>query len=223
MASAGTADEIVQVILNSIAETEADGCAVARFDHATELPGGAETLTFVGSWDRSGESRFPIGVSMPVGSSHFPLSMATRFWTVDDITEDTRLPRDTRQFLHQQGHRALASIPLRAGDQLAGFAIVYRATPGPFSAVTVRLYETIIDQAAVVLERTRLLEDAQRRAAREHTVSEITGRMRETLDVESVLKTAVEEIGGAMGLAALDLRLDIEPAVESAMPGGERV
>jgi GAF domain-containing protein len=223
MASAGTTDEIVQVILDSIAETEADGCAVARYDHATGLPGETETLAFVGSWDRSGESRFPIGIPMPAGASRFPLSMAARFWTVDDISGDTRLPDDTRQFLLQLGHRALANIPLRAGDQLSGFAIVYRASPGPFSAVTVRLYETIIDQAAVALERTLLLEDAQQRAARERTVSKVTGRMRQTLDVESVLKTAVEEIGDALGLAALDLRLDIRSAADNAMPAEERV
>ena len=34
--------------------------------------------------------------------------------------------------------------------------------------------------------------------------------MRETLDVETVLRTAVREIGQALGLAALDVRLGTE-------------
>jgi len=88
-----------------------------------------------------------------------------------------------------------------------GFLNVYRYEAGLFSPVSIRLYETLADQAAVALEGARLLEEAQHRAAREETLSRVSARMRETLDTNTVLRTAVEEIAGALGLAALDLRL----------------
>ena len=75
--------------------------------------------------------------------------------------------------------------------------------------MSIRLYETLMDQAAVALESARLLEQAQSRAAREEALARVSARMRETLDTGTVLSTAVAEISGALGLAALDLRLGI--------------
>jgi GAF domain-containing protein len=69
------------------------------------------------------------------------------------------------------------------------------------------LYETFADQAAVALERARLLDEAQTRAMREQLVSEVTAQVREVLDVEVVLQSAAKEISRALGLAALDVRL----------------
>lgn len=73
------------------------------------------------------------------------------------------------------------------------------------------LVEAAVNQMALALENVRLLEEAQRRAARERLVSQVASRMRETLELELVLKTAANEIAGALGLAALDVRLGMEP------------
>jgi GAF domain-containing protein len=95
-------------------------------------------------------------------------------------------------------------------DRFLGFLGLYRTGVGSFSPVSGRLYETLADQAAVAMERARLLDQAQERAERERLVSTVSALMRETLDVEMVLKTATEEISRAVGLAALDVRLGIQ-------------
>jgi hypothetical protein len=59
----------------------------------------------------------------------------------------------------------------------------------------------------VALDGTRLYQDTQRRAARERLAGEITGRIRETLDVETVLKTAIREMGAALGIPKVEVRL----------------
>jgi GAF domain-containing protein len=59
----------------------------------------------------------------------------------------------------------------------------------------------------VTLERARLHEETQRRAARERLTSEVTARMRETLDMDSVLKTAVREMREALGLHDVMIQL----------------
>jgi len=81
---------------------------------------------------------------------------------------------------------------------------------GEWDQDEIRMLETLTEQLGVALESARLHQDTQRRAARERLTGEVTTRMRETLDVETVLQTAAREIGEALGLAALDVRLSAE-------------
>lgn len=60
---------------------------------------------------------------------------------------------------------------------------------------------------SLVLESTRLLQDAQRRAVSEQLVSQIGGQVRATLDIDNVLRTAVEQIGRTLNIDEVDLRL----------------
>lgn len=198
LVSAGTTDEIVQAILNAVAETEADGCTIARFGFSGAPDDEIETVAFLGSWDRSGKPRFPSGVSVPAQASHLTQWMVETPWTVDDISEASQMPEDTRQILAQMGHRALTNVPLRAGERIIGFMLVYRVAPGPFSPMAIRLYETMADQAAVALERTRLLEGTQHRAARERLMREITNRMRLATDMDSLMQITVQEMATAL-------------------------
>jgi CO/xanthine dehydrogenase Mo-binding subunit len=105
---------------------------------------------------------------------------------------------------------------------VTGFVSIYRTRTGSFSPVSMRLYETLVDQASVAVERARLLDEAQNRAARERLIAGVSARMRETLDIEEVLTTAVDEIARALGLAALDVRLGTEPRTgEPVTSGGD--
>jgi GAF domain-containing protein len=58
------------------------------------------------------------------------------------------------------------------------------------------------------MESARLYEEIQLQAAREQMVGEITGRIRETLDIETVLHTAAQEIYQALGLRDVTIKLD---------------
>ncbi|GAB4532537.1 MAG: hypothetical protein Kow0063_13210 [Anaerolineae bacterium] len=69
------------------------------------------------------------------------------------------------------------------------------------------LVESVSRQLALALENARLLEETQRRAAREQLVGAITARMRETLDMDAVLKTAIREIGDALRLEKVEVRM----------------
>jgi GAF domain-containing protein len=218
LASAVTTDDIVQAILDSIAETEADGCAVARLSISPN--GVVEGAMFLGNWERSGSSQFPIGVTFPASAWSVALERVASFWTIEDITQEDGDLDNMRQFLSRLGGRAFVNVPLRAAGRVIGFVSIHRHEAGPFSPVSVRLYETLVDQAAVALEGARLLEQAQHRAVREQTLGRVSARMRETLDTDTVLRTAVEEIAGALGLAALDLRLGIDTDLGgSGFPG----
>ncbi len=106
---------------------------------------------------------------------------------------------------------ASMAIPIRVRDQVIG--VIDAQKPDGFRGWTsdeIALLESLTDQLGVALDSARLYQDVQRRATRERLVGEVTTRIRESLDVEKVLQTAVDEIAGALGLAALDLRLVTE-------------
>jgi GAF domain-containing protein len=85
---------------------------------------------------------------------------------------------------------------------------------GTWTPEEIALLETLTEQLGSALESARLYQDTQRRATREKLIGEITARMRETLDVEAVLKTAVGEMRQALGLEKVLVRL--APRPESA-------
>jgi GAF domain-containing protein len=62
-------------------------------------------------------------------------------------------------------------------------------------------------QLDTALESARLYEDTQDRASRDRLVSEVAGRIRETLDVDTVLRTAADEMYTALGLSEVMIRL----------------
>jgi hypothetical protein len=57
------------------------------------------------------------------------------------------------------------------------------------------------------IESLRLFDDVQRRAVQERLVGEVTGRIRESLDVETVLKTAAQEMRRSLGLDKITVHL----------------
>jgi GAF domain-containing protein len=204
LTAVSTTDEIVQEVLEAIAATEVDGGVIGWFNHSPD--GRLESLTYLGSWSRQGVFKFALGVDTPPDAK-LPLETTQRLLVVEDITQEDQLPKTVRLYLANKGLAALVNVPLRSGPQLIGFISLYRVTAGPFPPSAVRLYEALADQAVLALERARLLEETQQRVARERMISQVTARMRESLDTETILRTATDEIRQAMGLSRLVIRV----------------
>ena len=69
----------------------------------------------------------------------------------------------------------------------------------------------IAEQLAIALDGARLYGETQRGAARERTIAEATTRMRETLDLDALLRTAAVELRHVMDLAETEIRLGTGP------------
>ena len=101
-----------------------------------------------------------------------------------------------------------AVAPLSVRGAAIGALGVYDDPNHPLSPDELALLQEIVEQGSLALENARLYQDAQRRAAQERLTGEITARMRETLDMDAVLKTAVREMGEALKLHDLTIQLE---------------
>jgi len=63
----------------------------------------------------------------------------------------------------------------------------------------IALIEAAAERAAFALESARLLEDAQRRAARERTISEMANKLNSITSIDSILRSTVEGLGHQIG------------------------
>jgi GAF domain-containing protein/HAMP domain-containing protein len=111
----------------------------------------------------------------------------------------------------EEESQIVAPIRLR-GETLGSIVLKQAEGQEPWSQEEAAMVEEVSTQIGLALENARLLEEIRRRAEQERLATEITGHMRETLDVETILQTAVEEISQALGLTALDIRLGGEGA-----------
>ena len=103
---------------------------------------------------------------------------------------------------------ATLAAPIRVRDQVIGVLDAHKPPhAGRWTPEETRLLETLADQLGVALESARLYQDVQRRAAREQLAGEVTARMRETLDIDTVLQTAVREMREILGLAEAEVRI----------------
>ncbi len=98
------------------------------------------------------------------------------------------------------------AFPITLRGEVIG-AVGARRDGGDWSEGDRALAAAISDQLAQTIESLRLLDETQRRAAREQLVGEITGRVRESLDVDAVLQNAVREMRAALDLAEAEVRI----------------
>jgi GAF domain-containing protein/HAMP domain-containing protein len=74
----------------------------------------------------------------------------------------------------------------------------------------VKLVETVADQVAQAMEAARLYEEAQQRARHERLVTEIAGKIQSAPDIDSIMRTAVQEIRRTLGVSHGIIRLGTE-------------
>jgi predicted GTPase len=98
------------------------------------------------------------------------------------------------------------NLPIKLRDQVLGIVKVkYNGKKMPVRMVN--LVSTATNRLAVALENARLLENIQERAEREHTVSEISSKVRTAQTIESIMQTAISELGKTLGVNQVSIQL----------------
>ncbi|HQE91226.1 MAG TPA: GAF domain-containing protein [Anaerolineae bacterium] len=112
------------------------------------------------------------------------------------------------------------AIPIRVRDQVIGVIDGHKSAGTAWSEEEIALLQTLTEQLSVALEGAQLYEDTQRRAAREQLAREITAEMRRSLDVTTVLQTALHQLRAALGLTEAEVWIEEASAETSPIPPG---
>jgi sensor domain CHASE-containing protein/GAF domain-containing protein len=104
-----------------------------------------------------------------------------------------------------QTHRV--DVPIELRDQIIG-RLVLEVDRSNLSSEEMDMIESITTETAVALENTRLLEETQRRAEREQFLADISNKVRASSDVESILRTAILELGRSLKASEGLIRLE---------------
>lgn len=96
-------------------------------------------------------------------------------------------------------------VPLKVGDQALGRLMFESDIPWQDDQRT--LVEAVTAQMGLALENARLLEDTRLSALRERARSEIVGRVRSSVQIDAVLRSAVEELGRALQVERARIQL----------------
>ena len=101
-----------------------------------------------------------------------------------------------------------ALVPIKVRDEVIGVIDAHKPQgTGRWTVDEIDMLETLTDQLGAALDGARLYQETQRRASRERLIGEVTARVRKTLDVDAVLQTAIREVGEALGLAEVEVRM----------------
>jgi GAF domain-containing protein len=103
---------------------------------------------------------------------------------------------------------ATVAIPIRLRDQVIGMIDAQKPDgAGSWDLEEIEMLRALVDRLETALEGARLYQDAQRHAARDRLLAEVSSRMRETLEMETLLRTAASEMRRALDLDELVVRL----------------
>lgn len=99
------------------------------------------------------------------------------------------------QIITSNGKQVLTAPIIIRGQNLGIIALRRDVEETPWSQEDLALVQDSINQIAVALDNARLLDETRRKADYEQTVGEISNRISRSIDVDSILRTAVRELG----------------------------
>jgi GAF domain-containing protein len=79
----------------------------------------------------------------------------------------------------------------------------------------VTLLEAIAARVSLALDNTRLVSEAQQRAERERILGQAAARMRESLDIDTVLQISAREVQKALNLKEAEIRIGLPEPMET--------
>jgi transcriptional regulator of acetoin/glycerol metabolism len=99
------------------------------------------------------------------------------------------------------------AVPIKLRDQVVG-VLDLNFEDQSVSPETLTLVEEIAGRLALALENARLLDETRQRAQRDRLIADITAQVRASMDIERILKTAVQGIGAALGTDRAFIQLE---------------
>jgi GAF domain-containing protein/HAMP domain-containing protein len=194
-------DGVLRGIVDYVAGPHVDRCAINLFVAPTESQESG-WIEVAAVWDRAEDSPGPPGTRYPMDRfklvEYLRQEMAEPLVVNDLLAEvtDERLDDEMYRLLTETFHlRAVLILPLASAGRPLGLLAVASRQPHAWTEAELRTFRSLSDQAAIAVENARLLQRTQTLAERERTLSRMTAHFTRLLDIDTVLQTAVRELG----------------------------
>ncbi len=102
------------------------------------------------------------------------------------------------------------NIPLKLRGAKIGVLSIENINNRQFTQDELDVISAILERAALAMENARLLEESQRRAAREQTISEMSAKIGSGTEIEAILQTAVRELGAQISGTQISVEIGSE-------------
>ena len=108
-----------------------------------------------------------------------------------------------------EDNRSLVSPIVFRGQALGSIALQRAETEPTWSKAEVEFFNAIVSQLGLAFENPRMFEDMQEQAEREKLVGDISAKLWASSDIDTIVRTAVEEIGSSLNLTKAELELEV--------------
>lgn len=95
--------------------------------------------------------------------------------------------------------QAEMAVPMVVGEQLLGVLDVQANQVNYFTQEDIYIQSILAAQISVAIRNAKLYQQTETQARREQLLRNITTRVRDSVDVDTVMRTAAQEIGQALG------------------------
>ncbi len=133
-----------------------------------------------------------------------------------DVSADAVYLKDE----HLPDTRSEAAIPLRVGARTVGALDVQSREPNAFQESDVQVLQTLADQIAVGVENGRLFSRQSQVVRLEQLLSDLTARIHQTRQLDTILENTATELGRAFGARRVIVRLLPNQAPTRPAPNG---
>jgi GAF domain-containing protein len=190
------------------------------------------TNFYIGLYDpERHQVSFPLNVTESVVDRHITTISADEGLTglVMRTGESLLIEEDVAGWMRSKGIETVGQpaacwlgVPLMVGDQVQGvMAVQDYTTPHAYTEADRNRMVAIASQASVAIQNARLFAEIQLRARREQILREITARVRSSTDPDTIVRTAVRELGTALGRRTFALLRGSGSERDQTARGGE--
>ena len=145
---------------------------------------------------------------LKIGESLSGLPVATGEATaVEDVREDARYDPIHRQAARELGFQSFLGVPLRAHGRVLGSLYVYTLARRRFGDDEISLLSAFADQASLVIDKDRLIQEARTRAARLRTLARLHQLVSASLDTDEVVRAIARAAAELMDVPLVAISL----------------
>jgi GAF domain-containing protein len=160
------------------------------------------------AWDKSSQlSRHAGYVHSMVGGK--PVDKAVTTPEIMEAVEKGEIVLNPSRNNQPNTNSDSITVPIKLRNQVIGVLNV-RAPEGrqSWNQDEIGIMQAVSERIAYALDNARLLQDLQRRAARERSIGEISTRISQANDIDSILRLTVEELGKKLRNAEVAIQIN---------------